>query len=663
MKICWRNSFPSTLLAAGFLVALSAGVGWPILAGDGLWYLDNPAHLAETLERANSGGGGWSDLAFCGFPLGQWHSPAAYGALAVLVRMGMPLERVYGAALWISFAFPALVLFAGARKRLGTGGAILLASVLLLQPPALVGIESAWGGMWTFYLAAGGWLWLLQRWSTGRGGLAGDAALIGAIGLTHLFVLAAVPLLAFCGILFPLRHPCGPGRSAARIAGACLLGAWASMALWWPAGAAQWGGGWTPQNLPPGRLIWALAVPADMQILTSAAPIAWQECAQPGVLPMLALLFLGIGGGLLRTGSAGSRPGRLGFAFALALLALLLGLPWLPAGLDRVLGPVSWRLLYLVRLGLAWSALEACASARGRPPPNSRLIYRWIFAGLLLVVLGGWISDPLRKAVRDSGQRAHREVQALWAAIRSSTVPGDSGRIYVQDTYQNPDIPAGLARNSHVLAFTAAATGIRQLGAYYGMAPQTTAEWTSGEFGRLCGVEANDSRAVPAVRERLQRGQCTQVAVVSKAWADRLAGQSGFFREYQSEWFTLFRVDNPGSNGVEILSGAGRAAVQHPRPGLATIEYAASAPGGAIRISQAWHPDWKVVDGGSLRFGTDETGLMRVEGLPAGEHVLHLQYAPPAWPVWATWTAWMGLALQGGRHMLLRRKRMEGRRE
>ena len=660
MKICWRNSFPSTLLAAGFLVALSAGVGWPILAGDGLWYLDNPAHLAETLERANSGGGGWSDLAFCGFPLGQWHSPAAYGALAVLVRMGMPLERVYGAALWISFAFPALVLFAGARKRLGTGGAILLASVLLLQPPALVGIESAWGGMWTFYLAAGGWLWLLQRWSTGRGGLAGDAALIGAIGLTHLFVLAAVPLLAFCGILFSLRHPCGPGRSAAGIAGACLLGAWASMALWWPAGAAQWGGGWTPQNLPPGRLIWALAVPADMQILTSAAPIAWQECAQPGVLPMLALLFLGIGGGLQRTGSAGTRPGRLGFAFALALLALLLGLPWLPAGLDRVLGPVSWRLIYLVRLGLAWSAMEAWASARCHPAPDTRLLWRWIFAVLLLAALGGWIAEPLRKAIRDPGQQARCEVQALWEAIRSGATPGDTGRIYLQDTYQHPDLPSGLARNSHVLAFTAAATGIRQLGAYYGMAPQATAEWTSGEFGHLCGVAVDDPHAVPAVLERLRRGHCTRLAVASKVWADMLAGQAGFIREYQSEWFTLYRMDGPRCTDAEILSGAGRAAVGYPHSGEAVVEVMSSASNGAIRISQTWHPDWTMSATDGVRFGTDETGLMRVDGLPAGAHVLHLKYAPPAWPIWISWAAWMGLGLAAGRNGFQRLKNRKG---
>lgn len=625
---------------AGFLLVLSALAGWPVLSGGGLWYLDNPAHLAETWERAQPGWQGWSDLAFCGFPLGQWHSPLAYGALAAAVRCGAPLASAYAAALWTAFLFPPLVLFFGARSRLGTPRAAFLAAILLLQPPALVGIESAWGGMWTFYLAAGALLVLMQRWSADRGSLAGDAAWIGGIGLAHLFVFAMVPLLAAVRMLFSFR-----AKTAWRVFSACALGALAAAAFWLPAAWAQSGADWTPQNLSADRLLWALAVPSNLQILTSAAQIDWREALQPGLLPMLALLGLGIAGGMHRTASTESPSHRFGLSFALALLAVLLLLPLLPAGLDRICGPVSWRLLYLVRLGLAWSAVGALAPAHPTPTANHPATGRWVLAGLLILALAWAVAAPLRRAVRDPGQETQREINQLWDAIRTTSIPTDTGRIYLQDTYQNPVSPAGLARNSHVLAFTAAATGARQVGAYYGLAPQPTAEWTSAEFGRLCGVAPGDPDAIATVLERLRRAHCTRLAVISPTWAGRLAGQDGFTRVYQSEWFTLFRMDGPGFAGVEVFSDAGIAKMEYPRPGEAIIAVASPAPDGAIRISQAWHPDWTLAaDADGIPVGRDETGLLRVNHLPASPLTLCLRYHPPVWPRWISWCIWAGLA-------------------
>ncbi|MGD9781039.1 MAG: hypothetical protein AB7V14_02680 [Kiritimatiellia bacterium] len=642
MKARLRNKGKSWLAGAGFLLALSAVAGWPVLSGGGLWYLDHPAHLAETLERARPGWSGWSDLAFCGFPLGQWHSPVAYGALGELVRLGMPWGFSYVAALWASFAFPPLVLFSGVRERTGAGRAALLASLLMLQPSALVGIESAWGGMWTFHLAAGGLLWLMQRWSAGRDGVAGNAALIGAMGLTHLFVLAVVPLLAVLKILFSPRR-----KTVVAVLGACILGALASAAYWIPPALARAGGGWTPQNLSPLRILWALAVPADLQSLTSAATIEWREWMQPGVLSLWALIGLGVAGALRSADAGPSRPARFGLAFGGAALAVLLLLPMLPMGLDRIWGPASWRLLYVVRLGLAWSAAGVFASRRAGEESPMPLGVRGAVAGLLLLGLGGWIAAPLRHAVRDPGGQTRKEVYALWNAIRSTANSEEHGRIYLQDTYRNPELPPGLARHSHVLALTAAATGVRQLGAYYGMAPQRTAEWTSGEFGRICGVAPDDPDAASSVLERLRRGHCTRLVVASPAWAGLLEGHDGFIREYRSDWFTLFRLAGESRGGVEILSGDLSASVEYPHAGETILDVSSSVPGGALRLAQAWHPDWTPDVAAGVSLASDETGLLRMDNVPAGRRSWVLRYRPPAWPRWVSRGAWALIVVAG----------------
>ncbi len=620
------SSLPSSLLGAGFLLVLSTLSGWPVLFGGGLWYLDNPAHLAEILERARPGWSGWSDLAFCGFPLGQWHSPLAYGALAGLVRLGTPVELAYAAALWTAHLFPPLVLFGCSHARLGAPRATLLASILLLQPPALVGIESAWGGMWTFYLAAGAWLCLMRRWSSDRSSLAGDAAWIGAIGLLHLFVFATIPLLAAMRLLRSFRP-----RTAAATLISCLLGALAAASFWMPAWLAHASGDWIPQNLSPGRLLWALAVPADLQTLTSAAPIPWKEALQPGLLPILALLALGLAG----INASRSGPGTLGGTFALATLAVLLLLPLLPAGPDRVWGPVSWRLLYVVRLGLAWCAVDALAPKRPAPAPATPWNGRWTAAGLLILAIGWWIAAPLRHATRDPQQQTLREVEALWTAIRTNAVPGDTARICLQDTYRNPAAPPGLARNSHLLAFTAAATGARQVGAYYGMAPQPTSAWTSSEFGRLCGVAPDAPGAAALVRDRLRRARCSRLVTVSPAWTERLSSQPGFSKAYQSATFTLFLLD-----GSDDFAGKVR-----PHPGVLAATASIAAPGDAFPLALSWHPDWKLDAPPGARLAPDESGLCRVENLPPGDHALRLRYHPPAWPQWISGITWAALAL------------------
>ena len=180
------------------------------------------------------------------------------------------------------------------------------------------------------------------------------------------------------------------------------------------------------------------------------------------------------------------------------------------------------------------------------------------------------------------------------------------------------------------------------------MAPQRTAPWTSGEFGRICGVSPDDPDAASSALERLRRGHCTRLVVASPAWAERLAGRNDCIREYRSEWFTLFRLVGEGREGAEILSGGGRASVEYPNAGEAILDLESTTPGGSLRLAQAWHPDWTLDGADGVGLASDETGLLRVDNAPAGRHSLILRYRPPAWPRWISWIAWTGLALAMG---------------
>ena len=79
-------------LALLALCGASLIIGSPVLVGGYLGYLDNPAHLAEVYSLARESINGWSEIAFCGFPLGRLHSPLWYGALVALAKLGVPVE-------------------------------------------------------------------------------------------------------------------------------------------------------------------------------------------------------------------------------------------------------------------------------------------------------------------------------------------------------------------------------------------------------------------------------------------------------------------------------------------------------------------------------------------------------------------------------------------
>ena len=154
------------VVAVLFLVAAALVVAWPILTGGYLTYADNAAHIAEIYALAFEDGGGWSDIAFCGFPIGTLHSPLWYGGVAALVRAGVPAGFLYAFALFIGFIAPPLALYFVARRYLRSLTAGFLAYLLLVQRPSLVGLGTPLAGMWTYYIAAA--LFIALVWRLGR---------------------------------------------------------------------------------------------------------------------------------------------------------------------------------------------------------------------------------------------------------------------------------------------------------------------------------------------------------------------------------------------------------------------------------------------------------------------------------------------------------------
>ena len=113
------------LLAVGTLLLCSLAAGWPVLSGSIASYLDNPPHLAEAYELGHGARSGWSDLAFCGFPIDNIQSPFWYGLLGAWSRAGAPLVPLYSFFLWVGFVLPSLALYSVARRRMGRSRALL----------------------------------------------------------------------------------------------------------------------------------------------------------------------------------------------------------------------------------------------------------------------------------------------------------------------------------------------------------------------------------------------------------------------------------------------------------------------------------------------------------------------------------------------------------
>jgi hypothetical protein len=613
-------------LALAALVTASAAIAWPILSGGWQTYLDNPAHLAEIASLAGEARHGWSDLAWCGYPLGALHSPLWFGSLALLDRWGIPLGAPYAACVWLGFTAPALALYAVARRRLTPLAAALGAYLLLVQRPALVGFGSAPGGMWTYTLGCAGVILLagvLARREPPRRETAWVGGLVALVGLTHAFAaVAAGVLFAGHAILALARGPAWRARLGRQTLGA-TLGAAASAVYWGP---LLFGGDaltYEPEFLPALDILRRLVLPGSVLDLIEGRRAVDGTLLYTDILPMLVLVGAGAAA-LARRGRLrddGPAAAGLVLAGAMLLLVTVVG-PFLDA---RWLGHVPWRHVYVVRVGLALAALPVLAGWAERAPALLRRSPGATALAVAAAALGLWWGRPLALQTLPPGGEEMDDVRAVWSwlADHRDEIPG---RLYVQDTFYNAVDDASLAR-SHVLARTAPETGCRQLGALYAGSPFRTVAWTMSEFALVFGEPLlGDEQLIRAVR--LSRvANCTHWLISSAHLADKLeptqAGLDGRWVEPLGEGADV--------SGVEYATGR------------VEMDVRVALPGARLLVKSAHAPAWRLDGPAGARLERDRLGLLNVTGLPAGSHHLVLEYRTARWVRWLSLAA--GLAI------------------
>lgn len=639
MKANARNT-PDLLV--GIVLALSGLLlGWPVLSGGYETYLDNPVHLAEVHSLASGEGNGWSEIAYCGFPLGILHSPVWFGGMAKWVRVGLPLAPLYSFLSWLGFVLPAFALYWVARRRAGPLPSALLAYLLLVQRPAVVGILSAFGGMWPSYLAAAGLILLADRLSRSTrrvGDLAWIGLLVGGILLTHVFVSLTMLYLLLVHLALTLLGWGAPRRVLLLDGLAILLGFAMGAAYWLPNLLAREVLVPAGFHLDAGQLVRALFLPVDVRHLFTGG-VASGRLFFTDALPLIVLLVAGTAGiamGFRRLRASGNAnedraPDRLPIYGASLGIVILVLLFLVVRSTDLpILGQTSWRQLYFVRVGMALAALPLLFRI---PLPRLRLGRGWA-VGLAVVgiVAAVWWGTPLRDEVADPRGREMAEVRALWEWLRANRSPS-WGRVYLQDTFRLRWNESRLI-DSHVLARTSHQAGVRQLGAYYKAIPLPTSRWTGSDRGQLFERDVRTADDLRNLRAQLQLTNCTHLVLSDPAQADALASVEGFRELHRAGRYAVFEVAGATSRWCHPLTAELRTRTIEYEAGDIRIAIRANDPGGALLVKQSFHPFWKAEGTGTATLGAHVSGLLVVAGLGVGQSALRLRWTPPRYPSW-----------------------------
>ena len=633
----------SDLAAVLFLVLAALVLSWPILAGGYLTYADNAAHIAEIYSLAFESGRGWSDIAFCGFPIGTLHSPLWYGSVAALVRAGISAGFLYALALFIGFLAPPLALYFVARRSLRPLTAGFAAYLLLIQRPSLVGLGTPLAGMWTYYIAAA--LFIALVWRLGREvrsarDLVWLGTLVGLIGITHLFLVVPVAVLAAVHLVRSVLKRVRPVTLLWQVVFA-LVGILAAAAYWLPMVLAKETTTFAPQNLSPAMALSRLFLPTDVVELVRGHAPEFSARLVLDALPMWVLLVLGVWGAVVwrrRKNEAALYGG------CIALIVLVLIAFVAPATNARIFGPVSWRLLYFVRIGAALAAIPVLAAAEAR---FAGLARRGLAPAAAVIGVGlcVWSGAPLRAETPSAKSDEMTEVRELWDWL-SKNRKSTWGRVYIQDTFMTPPLGSSLC-DSHVLALTAHETGVRQLGPYYGVVPYKTKTWTMGQVGLVYGLRPASPEHVQELRLRMARTNATHLVVSDPTLGIQIQRSGVLNLLTRIGRFSVFEPRDAASAWVSPLRGSGvaTAAVEEYRTGRVAFRMSGATEDAAYLVKTTYHPFWKMTGSPGAEITEDATGLIRVGRLSGSDRRIQLSYEAPSWPVWVSVAGWLALAL------------------
>jgi hypothetical protein len=613
------------VLSLAVLWATAAMVATPLLFGGWATYLDNPIHVAELRDLSRADFNGWSDIGQCGLPLGVLHSPLWYGLLAYLHRTGVPLGILYPGVLLCAFAAPASAVYVVARRRLGPFPSCALAYLLLIQFPASFGIASALGGMWSFYFATAALVLLLDALSRPErcSRLAIRIAVLTAVvGLSHSFFLTVLALVA-------LVH--GGRCLAQRQMGRCLRWDAPALAIGVVGAAAHWlplllMRRWlvlSASNISARKVFELLLFPID--ILDLRIHSALSAAVSLPTVPMMLLAVVGAAGTLVCVLRPERREGGPFLGLVLGWLVLVL-LSLVVSGTNATwMGPLSWRLLYLTRVGFALGGVALLAGRTWAParmrPKTAGLV------GVLAVAMGVCWGQPLARVTPLPREQAIVDAERLWAWLRARRET-TWGRVLVEDTFRSVDQSSPLYW-SHLLARTNDETGVQQVGPYYSALPFPTNRWALSEFSRLLGLIVKDADSLRLLKIRMAAADVTH-AVLSTPWAEsQVKDDPEFAFLHRVGPFSVYQF-RTGRSHVALPGDAMVATAERDGPGHIRVEVS-SQQGGDVMLAESYHPFWTVQGARDVHLDMLDVGLMRLR-VPAGHHQVRLDYVPPRLP-------------------------------
>jgi hypothetical protein len=323
--------------------------------------------------------------------------------------------------------------------------------------------------------------------------------------------------------------------------------------------------------------------------------------------------------GFIRARRASDPLPRIGFWFAVTVLVALVVHRFVTIPLF---GPVSWRFLYWVRLGLALAAIPALAAV-DRRLARPRWQASACAVALALSLLWG---VPLRAARPVPPASETEQLTNLWRWLEKNANPG-WGRLYVQDTFGQEWEEGGMSA-SHALVLTSRYSRLPQIGTYYGVVPFRT-RWTLSEFKSLFGTRNLAYEALEVSMDKTNTG----AIVSSNKWTAAYLAKADFLeKRYEVGRYTVWLRQEFESQWVARLRPSNRVTNVEFRPGSVRFDLRTDRARGRVVAKVAWHPWWRFSGIPNAKVVQIPDGFLGIDGIPKGSFHVRLWYEPSALP-------------------------------
>jgi hypothetical protein len=337
-----------------------------------------------------------------------------------------------------------------------------------------------------------------------------------------------------------------------------------------------------------------------------------------------------VGGWLFRTPAR--RPlHKVGFLFAVTLSLALVVQYYAP---TRALGPVSWRLVDWVRIGLL---LSGASLVERWPAPKWRAGAP--VSALAAILLGAWWSIPLRHDLPHDMDAKVSRAESLWDWLRDNARP-EWGRLYVADAFGGDWDHGGLS-HSHLLVLTAHHVGMPQVGTYYGVVPYKL-RWTLSEFDGLFGTKNPSKEWIDEASGKVNAGV---IITSSPHIADIVERTDEFDQVYAVSRYAVWKRRDFENRPIAELTPTNHVSRSVARTGDIRFDLTTEYEDTRVLAKTGYHAWWRLegIAGASLRESPE--GFLVVDNIPKGDFHVHLTYVPSRIPDYVSAIGWALLSV------------------